>query len=166
MKITVNGQIIEVDGRCDNCHRLTIEILCKLKGKNFIGEYLEENLQRTSDWAMFDKAVRNVRNSIEYGDNQMRTFQQVDCKNIPVGSIILFYTKGDLLQHSMFVYAENAWIGANNGFSLRAKSNNPTCYERMSERICAKDIQGGWDTNGYMRSVYGDEYKMYYIPIL
>lgn len=44
MEITVNGQIIEVDGTCDNCHKLTMQIVRKLSGKNAIGNALSEKI--------------------------------------------------------------------------------------------------------------------------
>lgn len=116
---------------------------------------------------------KNLNGSKEYWEklnsvSKLPSFDQTKCAELPVPALVLFCTQGgslqhSILQHSMIVYDTDSWIGANNLGALGAPDEHVNKYVNVSERVYQYREQGGWNGKKF-HCIYGDEYKMYYIP--
>lgn len=141
-----------------NCHDYTSEYIVEFAVdgplKDAARNYRNSDRQPQNYWG----ALSELK-----GSGEMRLFQQADCVKLPVPSLILFCTLSDSLQHSMIIYDVDAWVGANNGGSLGAPDDYVHKYLNLSTRMYQYTQQGGWRNQDYY-NIYGDIYKMYFIP--
>ncbi|MCM1040237.1 MAG: hypothetical protein NC434_13040 [Ruminococcus sp.] len=139
-----------------NCHDFTSDYIVEFAVEEAIraaaGKYQEERKGPRQYWEELSRLGR------------MRLFRQTGCATLSVPGLVLFCAMDDTLQHSMIVYDTNAWAGANNGSSLGAPDDHVHTYANMSVREYQHGAQGGWD-NGECHNIYGDQYRMYYIPL-
>lgn len=147
-----------------NCHEYTLDYIAEFAAdeslKNAVGQYNRNN-----------PSIEYLE-LLEKSGKTRQQFYQADCTKLPVPSLILFCTPKGFLQHSMMVIGQDTWAGANNLNSLGGPDDHVHVYPNMSQRNYLEVKQkgkreGGWDKENpnKMRSILGDEYKMYYIPL-
>lgn len=143
-----------------NCHEYTSEYIMEFAVdgplKDAVRNYRNSNRQPKKYW----DELNELRES-----GEMQLFQQANCVTLDVPSLILFCTPSDSLQHSMIIYDVDAWVGANNRGSLGAPNDYVHRYLNLSTRTYQYAQQGGWRNQDYY-NIYGDIYKMYYIPFM
>jgi len=155
-----------------NCHSFSRAVFLELS-RLYPGRYPERNNYA----GMLANAPDDTNGNTGVYEAMIRAqdAQEFDvnaCAGLPEASLIIFVDAGTwqhanryLIQHSMIVTGNDCWTGANNGTSLGAGSNDVEIYRDVSQRRYRAGASGGWN-NTVMRSILGDDYKMYYLPIL
>ncbi len=127
--------------------------------------------------------------SIMINNRHAQPFDLISYMNneVPAGSLIIFATPADLngnriIQHSMIKVENDTWIGVDNLKNLgilnsipiisETLTDNPTgvfSYPLMSLRTHippnAPAPAGGWGADSKMKSITGEPYEMFYMPI-
>lgn len=167
MEVTIknSGRIkveLNKNNEFDNCHEFTKAVILELKKKKALNEGLDQFVSDLQTKEIHDVYL-SAPGKVEFNKQDMET-------TINAPGLILFTT--DLssapLQHSMIVIRENVWQGANNINSLGAEDKYVHKFKNMDQRNYPDPnarIMGGWDEQGFMCSLYGDKYTMYYVPL-